>query len=383
MHLVQRSVAGGMSAYARAVFRVRMFGSERLRIQPGTLVVVSHRSEQDVPLLIGSVYESFAATAGRAGFWPAFAAREDLFLPGFLAGSLPRLPLFARRLLWPLGIGGLLERHLQCMPVREPHRMWLLELLRASAERSLEGWLPDGLLGAFLGRAARLGRPRPVRAADVLNGAYADILWQLIERDTVPDSEEEWREHLRTAVSDFRALVARLRAGGVLVVFPEGEPSVSGEIGRLQSGLGSLIRRGRPRWLQPIAIAYDPLLGGRTRAYVSIASPLAAVSEGIEQVVRDALRIATPLTAGQLASRAICEGSSGAELDRAAQDLIARAGSEGRPVAPELSGPGRRLVLKRALSRASRMGPANATVRRLARELESAHEVSSRVGAAA
>jgi hypothetical protein len=147
--------------------------------------------------------------------------------------------------------------------------------------------------------------------------------------------------------------------------------------------LVSLVRRGRPRLLQPIALAYDPLLGGRTRAYVSIACPLAPASEGIEQVVRDALRMATPLTAGQLAARAVLERSSSAELDRAAQDLIARALAHGRPVAPELGGPGRRLVLERALSRASRMGPASATVRRLARELESAHEVSSRVGAAA
>jgi hypothetical protein len=50
-------------------------------------VAVTHRSEQDVPLLIGSVFRLFSATTGKAGAWPAFAAREDLFLPGFLALS--------------------------------------------------------------------------------------------------------------------------------------------------------------------------------------------------------------------------------------------------------------------------------------------------------
>jgi hypothetical protein len=216
----------------------------------------------------------------------------------------------------------------------------------------------------------------------VLEGGYADILWRIIERDTVPGCEEQWRVHLRTAVADFRALVELLRRGEVAVIFPEGEPSESGEIGLLQGGLASLVRRGRPRSLQPVAIAYDPLLPGRTRAYVSVAEPLAPASDDLERAVRHAFRAATPLTAGQLAASAVMEGSALPELRRAADGWIARALADGRPVARELSSWKRERMLERAWARARRLGPSSDAVRRLARELRSAHELSSEVGTA-
>jgi hypothetical protein len=36
MHALQRPVAIGMTGYARAAFRLRVFGLERLQIEPGT-----------------------------------------------------------------------------------------------------------------------------------------------------------------------------------------------------------------------------------------------------------------------------------------------------------------------------------------------------------
>ncbi len=366
-----------MTAYAHAGFRLRVFGLEHLEPGPGTVIVASHRSEQDVPVLLGAIYRRYAATAGRLGNWPWFAARDDLFLPGFLAGAPAKLPLVLRRALWPLAIGGVLEHRVRCMPVREPENMRLVELLRAAPGSALEGWLPGDLYAAFGQRAARLRRPRPKRARDVLTGGYADILWQMISPDTVPDSDDQWRAHLRAAVTDFKVLIGLVRRGEVVLIFPEGEPSESGEIGVLRGGLTSLVRRGQPSSLQPIAIAYDPLGPGRIRAYVSVAPELAPSTEGLRQLVRDALRRATPMTAGQLAASAIADGLQLGELERFARGWVERAHADRRPVAPELLSPQQRRALTQAYSRAAVLGRSHVTVRRLARELESAHELSS------
>ncbi len=378
----QRAVALGMTGYVRARFTVRSFGLDHLRIEPGAIVAASHRSDHDVPVLVSVLYPRWSDAVAIGVPWPTFAADDHAFLRGFLAGYPPGIPLALRRLLWPIRVGGVLERHLQCVPVREPRRMRLVELLSAAPEQPLDGRLPAELTAALRRRAARLGRPEPRRASDVIDGAYADLLWTDIERDSVPDAQEAWRAHLRAAVGDFRRLVATVRSGGPVVIFPEGELSIDGEIGPLKAGLTSLVRRGRARLVQPIAIAYDPLRPGRTRAYVSIAPPLEPAPGTLAQTVTDALRAATPLTPGQLAATAVIAAGDGAKpsvssLAREAEQWIARAHARGRPVEPALEQPARRArTLREALAHARRRGGEDPVVRRLARELESAHAVS-------
>lgn len=51
-----------MTGYVRARFNLLVFGSDQLRIEPAMIVVVSHRSKEDVPLLIGALYQRFLAT---------------------------------------------------------------------------------------------------------------------------------------------------------------------------------------------------------------------------------------------------------------------------------------------------------------------------------
>src|SRR6185437_726177 len=132
----QDPVPLGMTAYVRARFRLRVFGSEHLRIEPRQIIAPSHRSDNDVPVLISVIYPAWSAAVARGAPWPTFGAMIELFLPGFFAGYPPALPLALRRLLWPYQPGTVLGRHLQCVPVREPHRMRVQELLRhAPGER--------------------------------------------------------------------------------------------------------------------------------------------------------------------------------------------------------------------------------------------------------
>jgi 1-acyl-sn-glycerol-3-phosphate acyltransferase len=374
MITAQRMVAIGMSGHASAFFRRHMFGAENIRLEPHSILAPSHRSDHDVPVLASLFFPYWARAFAEGKPWPTFATDDQAFMKGFLAGYTPGLPLWLRQLLWPIRVGGVLERHLQCVPVRQPSHMLAVELLRSVPDQPLDGQIPVELRAALNDRAVALRRPPPRLAADVLQGGYADLLWTEIDRDTSSADAEIWREHLRAAVGDFRRLVIALRSGGSVVLFPEGELSEDGKIGPLKSGLASLARRGRACLVQPVAISYDPLTYGRTRAYVSVAPALEPVPLRPTEVVTRALRRATVLSAGQIAAWNLVErdGSPGG-LAATAESWISRALADGRPIDPGLRGPGRGSALRIAHARALGRGATDTVIVRLATELENIH----------
>src|SRR5438270_12758037 len=63
------AIALGMVAYVRAGFCLRIFGAERLRTDPGTIVAPSHRSDNDVPVLIAALYARWARAVHRGRPW--------------------------------------------------------------------------------------------------------------------------------------------------------------------------------------------------------------------------------------------------------------------------------------------------------------------------
>jgi 1-acyl-sn-glycerol-3-phosphate acyltransferase len=370
----QHPVAAGMTVYIRLRLRPRVFGLERLRLEPGTIVAPNHRSDNDVPVLVAALYPRWARAASRGLPWPTFATDDHALQRGFLAGYPEHIPLWLRRVLWPINVGGVLERNLQCVAVREPLRMRLAEILRADPRMALDGQLPPELRAALARRAAERRRPPPEQAGDVLRGEYADLLWTPVERDDVACRGEVWRDHLRAAIGDFGQLAQTLRSGGLVVIYPEGELSADGRIGTLRPGLASLARRGRARWVQPVATCYDPLAGPRPRVYVSVAPPIVPEPGRLLRDMSTALRRATPLTPGQIVAWRVTRGAtSPAELETVASDWIGRARADGRPIEPALEGPERSAILQAAYRSALRRGGTDPVVRRLAVELDDAH----------
>jgi len=355
--LLYDAVAAGMWVYSRAAFRLAVVGPERLELGPGTLVIVTHRRETDVPLVGPPLYR-------RAALWRAreplerlsFAARDDLFLPGFFAGFPAALPLAARRALFPVGIGRWLAG-IEGHPLRSATTARLGELLRERRSEPLAGLVSTQDLVAFQQRASTCGHPRPERADDVLRGVYSDLLWRPAssgERGTGDGAF--WARRAAQAAGDFRALVELLQAGGRLVVFPEGRPSPEGEIGPLERGLEALIRRGRPAALLPVGLAYDPLARGRTRVVVALGRP---VPPRVDPLAL--LRRTVPLTAGQIVAAGV-----------PVTNALGEACAEGRPVDPDLLDPApRERRLTEARREASRR-PEELTF--LAREFWSARD---------
>src|SRR5207247_512402 len=168
--------------------------------------------------------------------------------------------------------------------------------------------LPSELVDAFAHRAGERGLPSPVFGRDVLRGDYADLLWQPASPDDSPSLDDFWSRRAARAAADFRALVDLIRAGGSLVVFPEGRPSPEGEIGPLRRGLGALVRRGSPAWFLPVAIAYDPLGSGRTRAFISLGGLVEPPARPVEEATLGLLKRAMPLTCGQVVAYELLAG---------------------------------------------------------------------------
>lgn len=384
---LQQPVRWAMTGYVHSAFRVRSFGLEQLQLEPATILAPNHRSDNDIPLLVSTLGPHWTEMVTAGLPWPTFAADDHAFLRGFLAGYPEGLPLTARRLLWPICVGGILERHLQCVPVRQPAQMRLVELLRSAPDEPLDGRLPSDLDAALRSRADELRVSPPLRAADVLEGRFADLLWTLVDRDRTSHCEEIWRSHLRAAVGDFRRLAATLRSGGLVVIFPEGELRPEGQVGPLRPGLASLVRRGRARSVQPVAISYDPLAPGRVRAYISVAAPIltspasdppadGAAAVTLDARVTDAMRGAIPLTTGQIAAAVLRDGGAARALQRAGAQWVARAQADARPIEPDLLGARRRAVLAQAFARARRRGAGDGLITALAQELQSANAPS-------
>jgi len=368
--LLYDATGAGMWVFSNLAFRVRTLAAERLRIRPGTIIAITHRRETDVPLmcpplLFGSPMHLDPALR------MSFASRQDLFEPGFFAGFPRSVPAPLRRALWRIDVSRYLHM-VKMLPVRSAALIRLVDVVRLDPDLALDAF-PEPVARGFRRRAADLGLPEPRRVAELDRGEYGDLLWQTFTRAELPGEpfETAWRRHGALAAGDFRGLVDAVRGGGVLHLYPEGRPSPDGEIGPLQRGLMALVRRARPTWIQPVGIAYDPLTPRRTHAFVSFGEPFPPPEDDIERVVLERLKLAVPLTAGQVVAAELVEGGQPGEqaLDRA----VEAAREEGRNVAPELATPAGRWRRVAEAVEAARSA-SRADLEFLAREFRSARE---------
>ncbi|MBD0317592.1 MAG: 1-acyl-sn-glycerol-3-phosphate acyltransferase [Thermoleophilia bacterium] len=370
MGILYDAVGTGMAVYTRAAFRTTAIAPP-LRLRPRSLIVVTHRRETDVPVAASLIY--FRSRLWRHRFpRMSFAARDDMFLAGFFAGFPAKLPTPARALLFPIGIARWLPR-VQVHPLRSATVARLGEVVRVRREEPVTEVFEPPEAAAFAARAAACGLSQPIRAGDLLRGEFADLLWRPVSpSDPVSAGLDAfWSRRAAQSARDFRNLVELVRAGGVLVLFPEGRPSPDGAIGPIQRGVAALVRRAEPRELLPVALAYDPLTRGRTRLVVAIGPPAATPVDRIDDETLALLRRTMPLTVGQVVSASLAAKRDARGL---AAEAVEEARVAGRPVEPDLVDPRRgERRLAEALAVAERKRDA---VSLLAREYGSAREGS-------
>jgi 1-acyl-sn-glycerol-3-phosphate acyltransferase len=306
-------VAVGGTLSTRARFRVRML-TGRFELPPRSLVVVTHRSDWDIPLTT-NIY--WPGGMWRRGVDMTFVARDDMFLPGFVAGY-GALPLPLRRALARVDVGGGLRRHRLALPIASAARAHLVDV--AHDDPALP--LPEALGEPFLVRARALGIAAPRTLGAARQPPFLDLLWRWVEPGDADGLDGFWGRRRAQARRDLEALIARLDEGGALTLYPEGRPSPDGAIGPLQRGLSVLIRRAKPDAIVPIGLAYDPLTRGRTRAYVAVGEAFPPPAHDVEASVLRALRKTMPLTAGQVAAHTRLHGAEPELDDRPAEPRL-------------------------------------------------------------
>jgi Acyltransferase len=351
------AVGHGMWAYSQAAFRVELHAPGGFAIEPGTLVVVTHRRESDVPLICPPIYFATGGWRNRTNRMH-FAARDDMFLPGFFAGFPPDLPVWVRKALYRVGVSRWLPV-VNVFPIRSASVARLGEVLAARSESALSELLPEQTATEFRARAVAVGLAPPLRARDVLRGVYADLLWRPVSPALGVNGglDDFWSSRAAQAARDFRTLVELVRERRMLIVFPEGRPSPDGEIGPIRPGIGALVRRGRPAAIRPLTLAYDPLVRGRTRVQLALGDPAELPPKDVEGALLGLLRRTMPLTCGQVVAEALEAGleADPQALAAALREAVAAAREQGRPVEHELaSSEGRTRRLAEALSVAPR-----------------------------
>ena len=342
-------VGAGMWAFTRSRFRVEVAGNPLPRVGEGQLWIATHRAETDVPLLAGLLYV-------HAGMWRGapsrlhFAARDDLFRPGVVAAGIP-LPGPLARLAWPLSPGPWLPR-VRVHPIRRPTGLKLEQVLAdLPGDTPLAGVLGPRLIALLDAGAARRGRPRPGIVDDVRDPRYARELWDdVAEADLVEGSGREiWRSHIARAAGDVRRIVGLVRDGLPTLLFPEGRVSPDGSIGPISDVLDLVARRGRPRNIVPLGIAYDPLTRRRTEVTVGVGAPIQPGAEPMQTLAARALRRAMPVTCGQVLARFVTDArrhdgtpATVGDLGRLLDQVVHTAANGNRPVVPSLLSPSRR-----------------------------------------
>lgn len=327
----------GLTAYSRCAYRLRTVGRP-LRLEPSTLLVANHPRESDPVVMVGALYPTIQRF-GRKQRLVHFMLRPDLCERGFFAGMPLGLPLWARRLLFPIGLGTSLERWLPCARIRAANKMLVVDLVRACPDSRLEDLLPPANLAQLRERARSLGRRTPRVGRDVIHGVYADLLWWVVCADDAPGEAVRalFARRAGQARGDLDGFVDVIGAGGVLLISPEGRASPDGSLQRLQRGAALLVRRAKPARVWPLAVAYDGLTTGRTWAYVGVGTPVPADAARTDEALRSLLTRTVPLTVGQVVADALERGTT-ASLERRLADEVAAARAQGRPVDPDLFG---------------------------------------------
>ena len=354
-----------MYGYARTSHRVRVVAPPEERIVKGTLYLAAHRAETDVPIICGSYYFAARVWAQRNPRLH-FAARDDLFQPGFFAGFPPELPRPLRRVLHPLGIGRYLPS-VRVHPISSAVTMKLVQALElADPELSLDEALSVDLKEQILDRASQLGARSPMRVAEVMHGDYADLLWIDVEASDLPTAPyaEAWARRASVATGDLSAIVDLVRNGEPLLLFPEGQPSPDGDLGPLRRGLGAVIRRGRPERIRAFGLAYDALTTGRDTVVLSVLNSVAPPAGAGEPDMLGHLASAIALTCGQVVATTLLRAADAgystlapAALDAALVAARDDATAAGRVVDPLLNEKRfRRRLLEDAIRAAERRG---------------------------
>jgi hypothetical protein len=307
--IAARSLGAAIAAVVGLRYRVEAHGLETINAVPGTLLLVTHRRDADVPI-VGNLIAR-APAMRLADRVPHFVAREDLFHSGLLWEYTERWPTFIREALSTINLLPVM-RVLHAYPIRRiPERSVRAVLGDVLAAR---GNLPlqQVLKPAWVERFMQLAPPHTVSLtlAQTLARRYGVLLrtqhgFRKLTRACF-SALKPWEQAVVAA--HLQHLVDLIDRGAILLLEPEGAVSRDGHFGRLRGALPALINRPSIETrVQPIGISYDFMVPGRTPAFVAVGPVLYGMKNLGRRAtcakVKAALLAQSTVTATHLGSR--------------------------------------------------------------------------------
>ncbi|HET8608470.1 MAG TPA: hypothetical protein VFM11_01905 [Burkholderiales bacterium] len=307
--MLARSLGAVIAAVIALRYRVEAQGLETISAAPGTLLLVTHRRDADVPI-IGNMI-ACAPAMKVADRVPHFVAREDLFHRGLLWEYTEHWPTLVREALSLINLLPVM-RVLHAHPMRRVPERSVREVL--SDVLATCGNLPlhQVLKPVWVERFMRLAPPRaaPLTTAQALARRYGALLrlphgFRKLTHTCFIALKPCERAIIAAHLQCFVDLVNR---GAVLLLEPEGAVSRDGRFGRLRTALHTLISQPSiDTRVQPIGISYDFMSPGRTRVFVAV-GPLLHGMKNLGHhatcaTVKAALLAQSTITATHLGSR--------------------------------------------------------------------------------
>ena len=327
----QLSAALALHAFAVARGRTSLHGGRLFEPAPSTVIIFKHSSDLDLPVLVHTLFGPHVWRAGAGRI--SFVARGDLYQPGFLALYFPQLgPL--RRGLYRLNVGTILHR-LNVLPANGTGALLVADWLDQLAARyGNDALLGDLLSATAIEQAKNVGAGGQLSLGAMRAWRYHRWLEQPAGPEIVaPSVARALRvSAAHRAMSQFEDVAARLAAGSMLVLAPEGGLSGDGTLKPFGGVLHRLLRRVPHATVLPVGISYDLPAARRPRVFVRIGARLTGLGvlsrqEG-EERVRAALLQESTITLAHLASEAIqsevAEGTGALPLAAFGANVFAR-----------------------------------------------------------
>ncbi len=272
--------------------RIQLFGGEHYApvpsAVPATLLLSGHKRDWDPLTFATSLYY-------QRGWWRpdgrrmAFAGREDMFTPGFLAEIVgnAQWPRWAQRLLDLTALKPIIGP-LRAYPIaRYPEfgiRHYLFEVKREQGNLPLSAVFSDEFLDRIdrwteaLAKRQRRKRPsRELRISDVLNWSYRDLLQQRLRpRLLLPEQWQRFKTLQRAKVQQqLQTLAGVLKRGDTLWLAVQGHTTQDGAISNARRGVDTLLTAAPPGTrVLPANITLDFMTTGRTRVCIAVGPPL-------------------------------------------------------------------------------------------------------------
>ncbi len=304
----------------RAFFDIKVQGLHNFSASPATIIAICHKRDLDEIIIPSTLH--FRKTLFRPHLRMWFAARDDVFDPGFLSTHF-QLPHFLGRLLYAFKLSTVMAAF-RAQPISRLTRSRVSSILRDVYRWEGNSALKDILEEQWIEKFASL-LPSPLNSnldnthvRDLLSYDYRILHAQeaplrMLKSHVLARIRPPLLDEVNRQLNCFSNI---LDEGGILFFTPEDEHSPDGRFGPIRSGLYRVTHRAQADVrILPVNIAYDFMTMGRTRVHLTIGPELlnlkGLTKSEFEKLVQVAITKLGVVNIGQLGSWCLLQMAKG------------------------------------------------------------------------